>query len=64
MSIAQQIDFIVTQLPETEQKLILELVKRISPDDILTQEDIDDIEEARAEYTRGESINHNDINWD
>jgi hypothetical protein len=63
MSVAQQITLIVEQLPETEQRLILELVRRISPDDILTSEDIADIEEARAEYARGETIQDAAINW-
>jgi hypothetical protein len=64
MSLAQQINLIVEQLPETEQKLILELVRRINPDDILTPDDIFDIEEARMEYARGETIPDSSINWD
>jgi hypothetical protein len=64
MSIAQQISFIVEQLPETEQTLILELVRRISPDDILTATDLTDIEEARLEFARGESVPESAINWD
>ena len=45
--------------------LILELVKSmISPDDILTEEDIADIEQARAEFARGEAIPASVINWD
>jgi hypothetical protein len=63
MSIAQQITLIVEQFPEAEQMLILELVRRINPDDILTSEDIADIEEARAEYARGETIQDAAINW-
>ena len=63
MSIAQQINLIVEQLSEIEQKLILELVRRINPEDILTPEDINDIEEARAEYAKRETIADNAINW-
>ena len=63
MSITQQINFLVKQLPMTEQKLILELIKRISPDDILTSEDMADIKQARKEYSRGETISDSDINW-
>ena len=63
MSIASQINFMIEQLPETEQKLILELVRRINPDDILTADDITDIEEARAEYARGETVSDTAINW-
>jgi len=63
MSIAQQICLMVEQLPETEQILILELVKRINPDDILAPDDIADIEEARMEYARGETVSESAINW-
>jgi len=63
MSICQQISLIVEQLPETEQHLVLELVRRISPDDVLTADDIADIEDARDEYSRGESVPASAINW-
>lgn len=64
MSLAEQINVIVEQMPEKRQALVLELVKTmISPDDVLTDEDITDIEQARAEYARGETIRHEDINW-
>ena len=65
MSITEQINIIVEQLPEKRQSLILELIKAmISPDDILTDEDIADIEQARAEFERGEAIPASIINWD
>jgi len=64
MSISQQINLIVKQLPKTEQKLILELVRRISPDDILTSDDIAEIKQARLEYNNGETISDEDIDWD
>lgn len=65
MSIAQQINLIVEQMPETKQALLLALVKTMmSPDDILSNEDIADIEQARAEFARGEFVRHEDINWD
>ena len=35
----------------------------LSPDDILTKEDIADIEQARAEFARGEYVRHKEINW-
>ena len=65
MSIAEQINVIVEQMPEKRQSLILELINAmISPDDILTDEDIADIEQARAEFARGEAIPISAINWD
>lgn len=64
MSLAQQINMIVEQMPEKKQFLILELVKNmISPDDILTEEDLADIKQARAEIARGEFVRHEDIDW-
>ena len=63
MSLAYQINMIVEQLPEAEQRLVFELVKRISPDDILSPEDIADIEEARAEYAKGETIPGHAVDW-
>ena len=64
MTVAQQISTIVEQMPKKNQTLVLNLVKTmISPDDILTDEDIADIEEARAAFACGEYIRHEDINW-
>jgi hypothetical protein len=64
MSIAEQINVIVEQMPEKRQSLILELVKTmLSPDDVLSDDDIADIEQARAEFARGETIPASAINW-
>jgi predicted transcriptional regulator len=64
MSLANQINVIVEQMPEKKQALLLELIKNmVSPDDILTEEDITDIEQARAEFARGEFVRHEEINW-
>ena len=64
MSLAEQINAIIEQLPEKNQKLVFELVKTmVSPDDILSNEDIADIRQARVEYARGETIRFEDVNW-
>jgi hypothetical protein len=64
MTLAKQISIIVEQMPEKKQALVLELIKTmISPDDVLTEEDIADINQARAEFARGEYIRHEAINW-
>ena len=63
MSLAYQINVIVEQLPEAEQRLVFELVKRISPDDVLSPEDIADIKEARAEYAKGETVPGYAVGW-
>ena len=64
MSLAKQITSIVEQMPEKNQVLVLELVKAmVSPDDVLSDEDIADIKQARAEFARGEFVRHEDIDW-
>ena len=53
------------EMLEKRQFLILKLIKIIiSPEDILTEKDIADIEQARAEYARGEAMPASTINWD
>ena len=65
MSIAEQIKTLVEQMPEKNQMLVFELTKAmISPDDILTDEDIADIKQARSDFARGEYVRHEDIKWD
>ena len=65
MSLTQQIGEIIEQMPERKQALVFELVKTmISPDDYLTDEDIEDILQARAELVSGEFVRHEDIDWD
>ena len=64
MSLAQQINTIIEQMPEKKQAIILELVKTMVPsDDILTDEDIEDIKLARAAFARGEFVRHEDVDW-
>ena len=64
MSLTQQINTIIEQLPERTQMLVLELVKAmVSPDDVLTDEDMADIRQARAEFAKGEYVRHDDIEW-
>ena len=61
--VTQQISEIVDCLPEAEQLLVLEIVKRFLPDDVATPDDIAAIQAARAEYSRGETVTHDDIDW-
>jgi len=65
MSVMQQISSLVEQLPEKNQILVLELVKTmVSPYDVLSGEDEDDIMQARVDYEAGELTSHAAINWD
>ncbi|MCL2108031.1 MAG: hypothetical protein FWH20_01620 [Oscillospiraceae bacterium] len=62
-NLTKQITSMVENLHESEQILVLEIVRRFLPDDVATPEDLADIAIARAEYLRGEVVNHNDIDW-
>ena len=62
--IREQLVSMIDCLPESEQSLLLEIVKRFLPDDVATPDDLEAIREARAEYAAGETIPHDAINWD
>jgi len=65
MSVAKQISLLVEQIPEKSQNAILEILKSmVSFDDVLTDEDINDIKQARAEIASGDFIRHEDIDWE
>ena len=51
-------------LPDQEQLLLFEIVKRFVPDDAAAPDDLEDIYTARTEYVNGETISHNAIKWD
>lgn len=51
-------------LPEAEQVIIFEIVKRFVPDDVATADDLEAIQAARREYANGETVSHEAINWD
>ena len=62
--LTKQITDIIENLQESEQILIFEIVKRFLPDDVATADDLEAIAIAREEFRRGETISHNDIDWD
>ena len=51
-------------LSEQEQALVYELMVRLVPDDVATPDDIAAHAAAMEEYRRGETVAHEDINWD
>ena len=51
-------------LPEKEKSMVYEFMMKIMPDDFVTQDDLDAHAAAMEEYHRGETIGHNDIDWD
>jgi len=52
------------QLSEREQSIIAELISRLLPDDVATLADLAAIVESQKDYDCGETVSHNDINWD
>ena len=62
--IRKQLEEMLDYLPETEQAIIFEIVKRFVPDDVATSDDLEAIEAARSEYAKGEITSHAAINWD
>lgn len=61
--ITDEINYMVERLPEPEQKLVLEIVKRFTPDDVATPEDLADLKEADEDYRLGRTVKHEDIDW-
>lgn len=62
-SIRNQLIEMIDCLPDQDQALVFEIVKRFMPDDIATADDIRAIRAAHEEYVRGETIDHSDIDW-
>lgn len=62
--IKKQLIDVIECLPEQEQALLFEIAKRFVPDDVATEDDISAIQTARKEYSNGETVSHNDINWE
>ncbi len=61
--IRNQLVEMIDCLPDQEQVLVFEIVKRFMPDDVATADDLRAIQAAQAEYENGETISHNDIDW-
>jgi len=61
---AQNVAYMYEQLTEREQSIIAELIYRLLPDDVATSDDLIAIAESQTDYDRGETVSHDDINWD
>ncbi len=66
---ALEISKMIDMLPDSEQNLVYEFIKRIilawDPDFTkVTPQERAALDEADAEIERGEIYSHNDINWD
>lgn len=61
--IKNQLVDVIDILPETEQRLLLEIAKRFISDDVATIDDVAAIQAAREEYMNGETVSHSAIDW-
>ena len=50
-------------LSEQEQTLVYELMIRLAPDDVATPDDLAAHAAAMEEYRHGETVAHENINW-
>ena len=51
-------------MPEQEQALLFEIAKRFVSDDIASADDLAAIKAAREDLANGETVSHDDIDWD
>jgi len=54
--VRNQLVNLIDCLPEQEQQLVFEIVRRFIPDDVATPEDLEDIKKANEEFSRGETV--------
>lgn len=68
MSVKTQITKMVDLIPEAELSVVLDVVRHFVPvtdaDDIATADDFAAHNEAMLEYSAGEAVEHDSINWD
>lgn len=62
-SMKQQAFKVFELLTEHEQNLVFELIKSLAPDDLATSDDIAAHVAAMQDYQCGETIGHEDIDW-
>ena len=62
-SVKQQAFQVFDLLSEREQTLVFELIKSLAPDDIASPDDITAHNIAMNEYRLGETVRHEDIDW-
>ena len=62
-AIKEKLVNVINQLSEADLTLLFEIACRFA-DDVATPDDLKAIEQSEAEYAAGETISHNDIDWD
>ncbi|MDR1159031.1 MAG: hypothetical protein LBK69_00150 [Syntrophomonadaceae bacterium] len=64
MSVSQQISIMIEQLSKSDQQLILDLAKRLVPDDVATPDDLEAIAAGHEEYLQGKTEPLSSVNLD
>ncbi|MDR1616260.1 MAG: hypothetical protein LBR98_04540 [Syntrophomonadaceae bacterium] len=64
MSITQQITFMIERLSLDDQRLLLDLAKRLISDDVATPDDLEAIAAGREEYRQGKTEPLASVNLD
>ena len=66
MTARAQLVNMVELVPERDIAILLEVVRRFLPDidDVATEDDIQAHRAAMQEYAAGQTISHEDIDWD
>lgn len=62
--VKNQLVHVIDCLSEADLALLLEVAKRLIPDDVATFEDLQAVTKAREEYQNGETVSHDAIVWD
>ena len=67
MTVKAQVMEMLDVVPDEEMPILLEIVKRFIPrdaDDFASVDDLKAHKIAMQEYERGETVSHDDIDWD
>ena len=67
MTVKSQLLQLIDFVPEGELPILLEVVRRFVPvdaDDIATEDDLKAHRTAMEEYASGQTVAHDEINWD
>jgi len=63
-TVAEKICLLLEQLPEQKQNALLLIIQSmVDPEDILTEDDLKDIEISRHDLQRGEYYTLDDVSW-
>ena len=60
----QQVHELVDIINPSELNIIYHVLAKFIPEDIATPDEIEAIQIGRDEFLRGETVSHDDIDWD